>query len=234
MSVQLDLDKYSHLQKMVADRPQEFKDLLQKTMSLLNRAEGKGWVDSSYKNFHYTFSSVVEAVVEALYDFDGLARQHHNPTEKEVLKIVGYLNNPLAVLGGNATPREVNGEAITLNEFSGQSDLDLKKWFQQLFYSARYLSHKDLIKYLLLGDFDLVEMERAGHIRELIRIQPALRFQKDHDIPIGTRINRTSFFLVGEGSLSDNRCPACDGELKARIDQKYKYCETCRGGIKIL
>lgn len=257
--VALNLDKFTGLQALLRQDKKRFTETLQRAMALADYAAKKGEAVPSIQDFDYlryikmeypdgiptskelnadiqeieeklgmTREEFIEQVLDAFLDYKGILSWHHHKGEAKAMEILKHdATNPLGV-NHYITLR---GEDVTPEEFWGGEKPNLKELLQKMFYVGRYLSHVDLVRYLMLGEFHLYTNMQNEHIRELLQIQPALKYQQEHDIVPGTLVKGTGFFDLGEEATKPRKdCPACKSLDWITSEKDFVYCLRCYGG----
>src|SRR5690625_3416343 len=172
-------------------------------------------------------SELADQVIEALTDYRGILQNHHSRGEAKALEVLKHDANPLQA----SRFFTIDGKKISQKEFFGEDKPDIKGMLQGLLYAGRYLSHVDLVKYLMLSDFHMVEHMQNEHIQALLQIQPALKYQQENNITIGKRVEGTGFFDLGdEATKARKDCPACKSEKWNTKEEDYAFCPSCYGG----
>lgn len=231
MKINLNLDNYPHLKDLAETDQMSFSMFLKNIMEFADVSIAEKHHIQARQHFDMSFPSLLGELVDALFDYKGILSHHHSPKEAKLLEILGMENNPL--LAKNFYRIE-DGEMISREEFfAGEGSI--KEWFQSMLYAGRYLSHADLVRYLTLGEFDLVERMKTDRIIELLKIQPALAYQAQHDLIVGKRVSGTGFFDCGNRTIDPNRteCFIClvKGEITKFED--YLFCHNCLGAINV-
>lgn len=226
--IKINLDNYPDLLKLKLDDPERFQVYMKNVFLLGDFAAKKGYSDSAEKYFGVDYPVLIREITAALFDYKGILKHHHNKQEAEAMQILEMENNPLAATNYFST----RGETLTKETFNGENDLSIQAWFQGLLYAGKYLSHKDLVKYLLLPDYHLVENMQNEHIQRLIKIQPALKYQQENDIRVGAYHPGTGFFDVGRIPFKTNHCPICYSDrIYTEPFHEMRYCLNCNAGF---
>lgn len=222
----IDLKNYPFLFDLFEKDKQSFSGYVQ---NLLKNAENFNKYTSFYHKYsHYdvmadkvfgkTANELIQIFLDAFFDYKGIVLNHPKEHEQALLEYLEHENNPLSLFTGNALVRNSEGEAITLQEFTGK-EMDFKEFLQGLLYASRYLNHKEYVQAITLNRFDLVEAEKMGHFEQLMKIQPALEYQKINKLVVGARKEGTAFFDCG--SSDTNECPITKKEMLESDDGYY-------------
>jgi hypothetical protein len=232
MKINLNLDNYPHMKKIAEEDTTAFSFYLKSIMQLAETALVQGYDKTSVNEFQIPYASLLLEVSEAFFDYKGILKHHHKPREAKMLEVLQHENNPLI---SKNFYRIEDGEQVTKEEFFG-GKLKVKDWLQSMLYAGRYLSHADLVRYLTLNEYALVERMQNDNIAELVRIQPALNYQKGHDLIVGKLLKGTSFFDCGYIKvLNANRdkCRLCLSDNFFDYEE-YRLCNDCKAATQII
>jgi hypothetical protein len=230
--IKLDLSKYPYLQHLAQSDKEQFVKIMQTYHDMAENAAMTNFdPDLIKRTFDMSWNDFVRLLHDVFFDYKGIVRQHHDPQEAKAMRILGIENHPLSVFLGESPAYDAKGEPITLQEYTTAEDIT--DFFQSMLYGLRYVSSRDLAHYLMLGEFDLINNLKMQNVEKLLDIQPALQFQKEHDIPIGKRLKGTGFFYIRKHNLvHTDLCPAC----KSRTLYQYEnhiYCESCKAVAEV-
>lgn len=233
--VALDLEPYPQLKKAYLSNPERFAYFLRGALKHMEKVLETERDLISPKVYKLPYLEMMEQVMDTFFEPEGIADHHYNKHEKKGLKSLGYDLHPLAIFTDNASVYNAEGERVTPREWIDLQDDDfsLKNWLYKLFYGARFVSWGELSEYLSLGKYELVEALKLANYEHLARLQPALDFQQQYNIPVGKLIPGTGILDGGdELTKHHDQCPACGNDFNTTHD-KYGYCNQCGiGGLK--
>ena len=229
MKFQIDLENYPYLLNLFQFNKESFarevKYLLDNAKNITEMKENQeffdffhGYDEKSKEAFRLNTMDLVKSFLNAFFDYEGITAHHPNKEEAELLKYLDHENNPLSIFTGYTVVRDSEGKQITRQEFLGK-DMSFTDFLQGLLYAARYLNHTEYVKATALSRYDLVEAMKHDRIIELMKIQPALEYQKLNNIVIGSRKEGTAFFDCGNSDT--NICPLTKQEMLE--DEKGYY-----------
>lgn len=227
---QIDLNNYPSLQKLFEHDTKAFAELMKPTLDDLNRRLAAGHVQTAKQVFQREYPEFQKEVMDAFFDYKGIADQHHNEAEADSMKVLQNELNPLTIFTGGTKVYDTAGNLTTPEDYTGMEKFDVKNYIQSLLYGGRFVHIAELAKYLLLDQYELVEVLQARNFEQLSRIQPALRYQEATGIQVGTLIPDTGVFDLGDYP-EEGVCPACGEELNESPDY-FSFCPECKGGVK--
>lgn len=227
MKTVLNLDNYPNLKKMAVGDHVKFQHFLKSVMEFADKATKENRPKQAEDSFNMDYMDLIAELSGAFFDYEGITSHHHNEKEARMLNVLKLENNPLA---SNNFYRIVDGKPISKDEFFG-GEKSIKEWLQSMLYAGRYLSHADLVRYLTLGEYDLVERMKTDRIQELLKIQPALAYQSKNDLIVGKYLEGTGFFFCGEYHKKEPICPSCSTNHKFYEYKNYMMCHHCLGAF---
>lgn len=202
-------------------------------LALLDHILEKGHDKIAQKEFGMPINELIKETYDAHFDYKGITQNAGNSAEAEALSILEWENNPLSYITGGKQPRDTQGNPMPLKDFLGVPRVNFKHHLQRMLYSAKYLNHVDYVNYLMLGAYDLQQIERNKHIEQLLAIQPALRYQEKQGLVIGDFLDGTGFFDCGEMDLSAFKvCPSCQMGANWEVVNDIGYCMNCKAAVK--
>lgn len=191
----LDFESYPALWILFQRDKQQFGALVRSLLKLADHAVDNGQ-DIAIKNaFNLSLDQFVTEILDAFMDYKGITSHHVNEQEAKSMEILKHDNNPLSLFNG-APAYNAKGDVIPTKDFLGV--YNIKEWMQGLLYASRYVPHEELVKYMYLDDFDMLDQLKLQNVQQLIKMQPSLTYQKDHNIIVGKRIPGTAYFDLGE------------------------------------
>lgn len=229
--VQLNLEKYPNLKKVYYEKPNQFKDLLQGAMQLVDEAIEKKHTVHAENVYNQEYMEFTRTVMEAFFNTDKIAEKHHNKAEVNALKELKEDLHPLAIFTNDAPVYDARGKNMAPSEWINQEQFNLQDWLYSLFYAARFVSWKDLADYLTLNQYDLVEQMKVQNFDHLASIQPVLEYQEKHGIPKGKLIKGYGLFDCVTDEEVKSECPSCHKVVVA--NKNIVYCPSCRGGFRV-
>ena len=197
MKVQLDLDRYPYLKQLMRKDADTFKNVLQGVMQHMDNAIKDNRLAYSEKVYKRSYTQMINEVMNAFFNIEGIAEQHYNDAEKQGLKSLGADLHPLAIFTNDAAVYNTKGENISPKAWLGQDDFSIENWLYALFYGARFVSWKELSEYLSLGKYDLIDVLKARNFEQLKSIQADLQKQEERGIPKGKLIPGTGQLDLG-------------------------------------
>lgn len=225
--MEIDLNNYPG----ILNNAEAAQQLLKEHLTLLSNALTNGHHTKSQEVFKSSYVSILADITESMFDYKAILKHHPNKAEAEAMEILDLENNPLSLFTGYSTPFDFQGGKMTPKDFIGPYN-SFKKWFQAQLYASRYLPYTDYVRFMYLGEFDMLESLKHANVEKLITIQPALSYQKKHNLSIGKFIEGTGFFDCG--TIKENywtTCPACQNELPNIEDLEVVYCLSCKAGF---
>lgn len=230
---QIDLNNYPNIQNVFDKDKERFAYLLKNTMEQLNDSlDGRHEIAQDIYKLDYL--DMQRQVMDAFFDIEGIAQQHHHKAEQEGLKALQYDLHPLAIFTNKAVVYDVHGNRVDPSKWIQQEKFNIKDWLLALFYGARFVSWHELASYLSLGQYDLLDVLAVQNFPQLAYLQPALTYQEEHGIPKGKLIPGTSYLDGGDEATRHHEiCPACSSTEWILDHEQYAYCESCSlGGRK--
>lgn len=217
----IDLESYPKLHDLYKKDQKEFVNLVRHVLEnafLFDEIRKKDaffkWFEQydekSKKAFGIPAMQLTKEILEAFFDYKGIVAHHPNKEEAELLEVLEHENNPLSIFTNRTVVRDSEGREITKVEFLGK-EMTFKDFLQGLLYASRYLNHAEYIKATAIGRYDLVEAQKQKQFMELMKIQPALEYQKLNGLVVGSRKEGTAFFDCGKAE--SNICPITKKEM---------------------
>lgn len=222
------LGRYPDLFALKMNDPEKFEEHMHGMLELGNRQLNAGF-NSKYI-FNMSLTQFCELMLRIFYDWKGIPEQHFDPEEAEALKMLQEDNHPLQVFQGKAKAYDAQGNEITKEQFTTAQTVE--DFIKGIMYSLRFGSQKDLVKYLMLDDEEGLNNLRSQNINALLKVQPALNFQKKMGIPLASRIKNTGFFELGSFPRS-KVCHACSGDNIYEAG-KHIFCRDCKGAYEVI
>lgn len=231
---QIDLNNYEHLLDLFENDKQLFADNIRSILLHLDNALKNGRLQASKEVYKMPYMKMMNDVMDAFFEVEGIVRQHSNEAEKHGLRALQYDMHPLAIFTNDAPVYDIQGNNISPREYMRQDLFDIKNWLYSLFYGARFVSWGELSTYLSLGKHELIDALKTANLKHLLDIQPALNYQKENGITEGKLIPGAGLFDGGDNATKNlDRCPACGSEEWNKDHEKYSFCPKCRlGGLK--
>lgn len=196
-NVKLRLDDYPNLKKLLINNQELFKEVLQGAMQHMDNAAASGRFEYSEEIYKRSYLQMLNEVMNAFFNPEGIAEQHYNESEKAGLRALGPNLHPLAIFTNGAKVYNAKGENISPKEWLGQDEFSLENWLYALFYGARFVSWKELSEYLSLGKYELVDVLKAHNFENLKHLQAELQKQEEKGIPKGKLIPGTGELDLG-------------------------------------
>src|SRR5690606_34991228 len=106
-------------------------------------------------------------------------------SERNALRSLGSDLHPLGIFTNDAVVYDARGNRVGPQACLLTGSFNLKDWLYSLFYLARFIPLRDLANAMLLEQYELIDMIKVRNFEKLAKIQPALDFQKQNDIPVG-------------------------------------------------
>lgn len=226
------LKNYPNIRKYLEETKGDTLPLV-KHLQLLDTIFENGDHIKAEKVLGMSINDILRETYEAHFDYRGITKNSDNYVEAELLAVLELENNPLSVLTGGKQTRDLEGNEISLENFTGMPYVNFKRHLQKFLYSMKYLNHKDYVNYLMLGKHDLMQVDRNKHIEQIIQIKPALSYQRKQGLPVGFFLDGTGFFDCGEMDLSKlEYCPACSMGARWHLIEDVGYCLECKAAVK--
>lgn len=224
----IDLKRFPNLYAYKSNDPDKFQEHLQRNLELADRQIGSG----HYSKYIFNLSLVqfTELMFRIFYDWKGIPEQHYDPEEAEQLKMLQEDNHPLQVFQGKVKAYDAQGNQITKEQFTTAETVE--DFIKGALYALRFGSQKDMVKYLMLEDEEGLKDLKGHNIQQLLKIQPALKFQERMKTPLAKRVKNTGFFELGAFPES-KVCHACSGDDIYKIDERV-FCRQCYGSYKVV
>lgn len=197
----IDLSKYKYLQRLLTKDQRQFVRVMQDVLEHMDNAVKEKRLKHAEKVYKMDYVKMMDDIMDAFFDTEGIAEKHHHEGEKTALKGLGENLHPLAIFTNHAAVYNAKGENVSPAKWIEQDEFDLKNWLYALFYGARFVSWQELAEYLTLGQYDLVEVLKARNFEQLSHIQEELALQKKRGIPVGKLIPGTGKLDLGEGTI---------------------------------
>lgn len=233
MRFEIELSNYREIERLFFDDKEKFAKILRTVLEQTNKALKDKRFDQAEKIYNMDYLDMLQQLSNAFFNKEGIINRHQNDAEKEGLRGLAENIHPLAIFTNDIPVYNANGEDVSPYKWIEQGDFNLENWLYSLFYGARFVSWDELAEYLMLGEYELMDVLKAHNFPSLATIQPALQFQKENNIPVGKLIPGTGLFDGGdEATKNHDKCPACENVWNTG-HSKYGYCNKCRlGGLK--
>lgn len=228
--IPLDFNSYPSLWELFQEDKERFAALLKTTMTTLDQSVKRGDLKVSEKTFNVPYEELMEQLIDAMFEYEGIINNHKNEAERESMKGLAHDINPIAVLTGNAFALDSKGNHVPADQWA--SATDIKTYLQSVLYGARFVPLHELAEYLSLGEYEMVDVLKARNFESLAEIQNVLEWQERKGIVKGKLVNGLGLFDGGELTETEY-CPICkENELQEFLD-KY-VCNTCKAGFTML
>ena len=162
------------LAKLYKEDSEEFKRVLLSIGKVASKHLDKN--GKSKELFGMEFVDVAELFSNVFFDYKQILAHYPDSDMSEALAFLEHQNNPVSIYLGNSKAFDTYGNEISRSQFSSANNIT--SFFQQYLYSLRFCSMKDLANALILKDNDLYDAARFSNVAELVRIQPALQYQR--------------------------------------------------------
>ncbi|MEB9381371.1 hypothetical protein P4J09_25540 [Bacillus cereus] len=209
------------LAKLYKEDSEEFKRVLLSIGKVASKHLDKN--GKSKELFGMEFVDVAELFSNVFFDYKQILAHYPDSDMSEALAFLEHQNNPVSIYLGNSKAFDTYGNEISRSQFSSANNIT--SFFQQYLYSLRFCSMKDLANALILKDNDLYDAARFSNVAELVRVQPALQYQRKKDLPVGKFKEGTGFFDCGPITSTSEECAACGNSLI--IEQEQAFCRNC-------
>ncbi|MDA2681053.1 hypothetical protein PDQ70_16450 [Bacillus cereus group sp. Bc011] len=209
------------LAKLYKEDSEEFKRVLLSIGKVASKHLDKN--GKSKELFGMEFIDVAELFSNVFFDYKQILAHYPDSDMSEALAFLEHQNNPVSIYLGNSKAFDTYGNEISRSQFSSANNIT--SFFQQYLYSLRFCSMKDLANALILKDNDLYDAARFSNVAELVRVQPALQYQRKKDLPVGKFKEGTGFFDCGPITSTSEDCAACGNLLI--IEQEQAFCRNC-------
>lgn len=177
----------------------------------------------SQELFGMEFIDVAELFAGVFFDYKQILAHYPDSDMSEALAFLEHQNNPVSIYLGKSKAFDTYGNEISRSQFSSANNIT--SFFQQYLYALRFCSMKELANALILKDNDLYDAARFSNVSELVRVQPALQYQRKKDLPVGKFKEGTGFFDCGQKTGASEECEACGNSLI--IEQEQAFCRNC-------
>jgi hypothetical protein len=219
------VQKYKNVTSLAKTNPDRFVYLYEEYIKLMDQhLQTDGFSQNVFKMEQLELFQLFSNV---FFDWERILKRYPDKTQAELMKVFKERNHPLSVFLGKGTAYDKDGNRIDPSQFTSADSV--KEFFQDMLYALRFVNQAELADYLTLKELDMVQQLKLQNVQELLKIQPALAYQKDEtNIPIGKRLIGGYFDC---GSTSKEKCPACK-QAKLKILEDYNVCNTCFAGYR--